>query len=201
MKKIFYFMSLFLTSYTAQAQYSAAGWFIEPGVFYQSGTVTVDYPAPFSESSETIKGYGIGLRVGGHFADILFYAADLRYGKPHYDSDALSDSADAETLDAAATFGVQTPFFGIRAWASYLIDGTLDPGVINSVDIKYSRFGGYRIGVGLYIAIVSVNLEYQDAKYNNTSVDSIGPFAVGTLDDVNASDKSYIVSVTFPIAL
>ena len=86
-------------------------------------------------------------------------------------------------------------------WNTFILDGSLNPDSINSVDVEYKGFNGYRIGGGLYIAIISLNLEYQEAKYKSTNVQSAGPFAPGTLDNVNGTEKSIILSLSFPLAL
>lgn len=177
------------------------GLFIEPAVTYETGTLKITYPAPFSSSNETVRGLGLGARIGFHFYDVLFGALDLRYSKPKYESAALGDSADATAYNGGLTLGVQTPLAGIRVWGTYIADGMLDPDSIRSVDLKYTGFNGYRIGGGFYIAMVSINLEYQEAKYKNNSVTSVGPFTPGTLDNVYGTQTGYIVSVSFPFAL
>lgn len=179
----------------------SGGLFIEPAVTYESGTLKLTYPAPFSSSNETITGLGIGARLGVHFYDVVFAALDLRYSKPRYNSSALNDSANAQAYNAGVTLGMQTPVAGLRIWGTYIADGMLDPDTINNVDVKYSGFNGYRIGGGLYIAMVSVNLEYQEAKYKTNSVSAYGVFGPGSLDNVYGTQTGYIVSVSFPLAL
>lgn len=177
------------------------GLFIEPSVTYETGTLKLTYPAPFSSSNETVRGVGLGARIGFHFYDVLFGALDLRYSKPRYESAALGDSADATAYNGGLTLGVQTPLAGIRIWGTYIVDGMLDPDSIRSVDLKYTGFNGYRIGGGIYIAMVSINLEYQEAKYKSNAVTSVGPFTPGALDNVYGTQTGYIVSVSFPFAL
>ena len=175
------------------------GLFVEPALTYETGTLNVRYPAPFNtDSNENVKGYGLGLRVGGHVADIFILAADVRYSQPDYESTALNGSAQAKALNYGATVGVQTPFLGIRVWSTFILDGDLDPDKINGTDIKYTGFNGYRIGAGLYVAVVSVNLEYQEAKYKDSIVESFG---FGSLNGVEGTQKSYVLSVSFPIAM
>ena len=69
------------------------------------------------------------------------------------------------------------------------------------MDVEYKGFNGYRIGGGIYIAIISLNLEYQEAKYKSTNVQSEGSFPPGTLDNVNGTEKSFVFSLSFPLAL
>ena len=202
MVKIQIIITLLFFSFTTHAEILGGGLFLEPALTYQKGSLKVQYPTPFlSDSNENINGYGLGVRAGVHFADILFLAADIRYSQPNYESTALNGSAKAHALNYGVTLGLQTPFFGIRLWNTFILDGSLNPDAINSVDVEYKGFNGYRIGGGLYIAIISLNLEYQEAKYKSTNVQSAGPFAPGTLDNVNGTEKSIILSVSFPLAL
>ncbi len=162
--------------------------------------MNINYPSPFSDSDETIEGLGLGLRIGGHVADMFFVAFDGRYSKPSYTSSAVNGKADAIHTNYGATVGAQTPFLGLRVWGTYIIDGSLDPDRVNNVNVKFTKFKGYRIGAGLFFAIVSINYEYQEAKYGKASLEEIGPFSnVGVLDTVDATDKRHIVSVSFPL--
>lgn len=180
---------------------SRGGFFVEPAVTYESGYTNLKYPAPFSDSKEDVKGFGLGLRGGLHFYDILFVAVDGRYSQPRYKSSALGDSVNAKAANIGLTLGAQTPFLGVRVWGTYLMDGFLNPDKLNSVDVKFSGTNGYRVGAGVYVAMISVNLEYQEAKYSDTIVESLGPFTVGSLNSIEANQKSYILSVSFPLAL
>ncbi len=198
-------ISTLLLSFTAFAQdnqnreIKGGGLFVEPALTYETGTLTVRYPVPFtSDSKENVKGYGLGLRVGGHVADIFLLAADVRYSQPDYESTVLNGSALAKALNYGATVGIQTPFLGIRIWNTFILDGNLDPDKINGINIKHTGFNGYRLGAGLYVAVVSVNLEYQEANYKDFSVESFG---FGSVSGVEGKQKSYILSVSFPIAM
>lgn len=179
---------------------SPGGLFIEPAVTYQSSEMKVTYPSPFSDSTEKMHGFGLGLRLGFHVYDSLFIAADGRYARPTYESSALNGSATADMSNLGVTLGVQTPLAGIRVWGTYLLTGSLNPETINGVDVKFNNPKGYRVGAGIYIAAVSLNLEYQDSKYDSVTVEKAGPIT-GTFDSVKGNDKSYILSVSFPVAL
>lgn len=178
------------------------GIFVEPGLNYEQGILKVTNPTTLSgEQDEKITGLGVGVRLGFHFFDILYLAGDARYSKPRYQSDALNGSADASALNFGATLGVQTPVAGLRLWATSVIDGQLDPDAINATNIKYTGFNGYRIGVGFYVAMVSLDLEYQEAKYKSVDVESLGPFTANAISNMNGTQKAYILGVSFPIAL
>ena len=147
MIKVQILITLLLFGFSTHAEILGGGLFLEPALTYQNGTLKVQYPSPFlSDSNENINGYGLGIRAGGHFADILFLALDIRYSQPNYESTALNKSAKAQALNYGPTFGLQTPFFGIRLWNTFILDGSLNPDSINSVDVEYKGFNGYRIG-------------------------------------------------------
>jgi hypothetical protein len=47
-----------------------------------------------------------------------------------------------------------------------------------------------------------LNVEYQDVKYDKTTVDQVGIFTTGfSSSDIVLNNKSWILSVSFPIAL
>ena len=193
-------LSLVVSQVANAEELHAGGLFVEPAVTYETGKVDVSYSSPLSDSSEDLKGFGLGLRIGGHVYESVFLAVDGRYSRPTYDSSALGDSATANAYNAGLTLGVQTPVAGLRVWGTYILTGSLDPEKINSVDVKFNDLKGYRIGAGLYIASFSVNLEYQDAKYDSTTVQELGPLS-GNFDSITGRDKSYILSVSFPVSL
>ncbi len=177
-----------------------SGLFIEPAITYESGTLKLDYPG-FGSSNENVKGFGLGARIGFHCYDVLFVAADLRYSKPRYESSALNDSADSQAYNGGVTLGVQTPLAGLRIWGTYIADGMLDPDKMGALDIKYTGFNGYRVGGGFYIATVSLNLEYQVAKYKSNSVSFTPISGASSFDNVYGTQTGYIASVSFPIAM
>ena len=176
-----------------------AGLFLEPSLTYLSGEMKVSYPNTNTESTEKTSGLGLGLRLGFHVFDTMFIAADGRYAKPNYESSALGGSASADLSNLGVTLGLQTPLAGVRVWGTYLVSGALDPQEIRGTDVKFNNPKGYRLGAGLYVAMVSVNLEYQDVKYDSVTAEKWG--FIGNFDSVKGSDKSYILSVSFPIAL
>ncbi len=194
-----------LTQAFAESADQKSGFYVEPAVTYETETLNVRFPGPANDSNETVAGFGLGARLGMHAYDIAFLALDARYSKPNYSSAALSSSTDSSAYNYGVTLGVQTPLLGIRVWGTYIIDGMLDPGDLRflgtTVNAKYSGMNGYRVGAGLYVAAISINLEYQDARYNTTTLENIGPFAVGSFNNVSAQQKGYIASISFPIAL
>jgi hypothetical protein len=191
----------FLATPSVHAQeIKTGGMFIEPLLTYQTGDVTVNWPSPLNESKEDLKGFGLGLRFGVHVYESLFLGVDGRYAKPNYDSSALNADGSSDAYDAGLMLGVQTPLYGIRVWGTYILTGTLNPEEINNVDVKFTDLKGYRIGAGIYVKSVSINLEYQDATYDKTTIEKAGPLS-GNLDGIDGHNKSYIVSLSFPVTL
>lgn len=202
------FIVSFLMSIVAEAQSSnrnTGGLFVEPAITYELGESKVDYPAPFGSTDTETNGFGLGARLGVHLGEIIFLGADGRYSMPKFKSKNASDDSkvDAKAYNVGPTLGVQTPFAGIRLWGTYILDGALDPKSLgNGLDVKFKDMEGYRVGAGIYVGIVSVNLEFQKAKYDSVDLEKVGPFSgPEDIKSVNLDDESYIVSVSFPIAL
>lgn len=184
---------------TAQAK--AAGLLVEPLVSYEKGDSNIDYPSPFSNSSGHIDGWGVGARLGVHFADVLFLGADGRFMKPKFKDSTNNMDVDSTGYNYGAVLGVQMPVVGLRVWGTYVFGGQLDPEEGNGVDLKFKEANGYRIGAGFKIFIVSLNVEYQDLKYNKTELQKIGSFSAGAEDQIDLKDKAWIFSVSFPLSL
>lgn len=190
-----------LLSFATPAFAADGGLFLEPAVTYETSTAKIDYPAPGVNSSGSLNGFGLGLRVGGHVWDTLFIAGDIRYSRPTYkDSNSSGDMA-ATSINYAPVVGVQTPLLGIRVWGAYVLGGELTPEESNGFQVKFSDPKGYRVGAGIRFLMVSANLEYQSLKYDKTSLEKAGPFAPGTNLDSKLQNDSYIVSVSFPLAM
>lgn len=198
--------ALLLTTFAAsllvgQKSMAQLGLFVEPSVTYETSDSTVDYPAPAGNSDGHINGYGLGARLGIHVLDIVFVGVDGRYAQPHY-SDSSGYDASSVSTNWGPVVGIQMPIVGLRVWGAAVVDGEVNPESSNNYDVKFSQANGYRVGAGFQLFLVSLNLEYQDLKYKNTTVEGVGPFAPGsTTDDTNLKNKSWIVSVSFPLAL
>jgi hypothetical protein len=188
------------SAFADDASSQPAGLFLEPAITYQTGEMKVTYPV-LNDSTEKTNGFGLGLRLGFHVWDTLFIAADGRYAKPDYQSSAMGGSATSDLTNLGATLGVQTPLAGLRVWGTYIVTGSLDPQQIGSTDVKFNNPKGYRVGAGFYVAMVSLNFEYQEVKYDSVTAEKAPIFAGATTDSAKGNDKSYIVSVSFPIAL
>jgi opacity protein-like surface antigen len=173
---------------------------IEPFIFasQSEGAVEVEGVGAINESSDFREG-GIGLRLGGHVSEIIFLAADARYARTSYDNDAFYSDADATQYNYGITLGAQTPWAGIRVWGTSVLGGEFNPNAgANDLDVKFGGAGGYRVGAGLHIAAISLNLEYEDLDYGNTDIESPG---TTTVTGVDASQQGYTLSIGFPVEL
>lgn len=189
------------TGATAFAQ-SAGGLFIEPGVTYERGETTIDYPAPFSNSTGEANGFGLMGRLGFHLQDIIILGLDARYAMPKFTDSSVSYDAEATSFNWGPFVGIQTPLLGIRVWGNYVAGGFLDPKSSGNLDVKFEESTGYRVGAGIHWLMVSINLEYQNLKYNKAILESIGGFNPGsTFDSVKPKNESWILSVSFPFEM
>lgn len=201
MKKLFALV-MFVGASAIMADAKAdGGLFIEPMITYQDLKANIEYPNTFlDDSSGKIKGAGLGLRAGGHVLDTMFLAADVRYAQPKYEDSNFA--SDAKAMNYGLVLGVQMPIAGLRLWGTYIADGNLDPKEDNNVDLKFTKAKGSRFGVGFHVAVVSVNLEYQDIKYGSTELEKLGPFSnINAQDDIELTEKGLVASVSFPMSL
>ena len=179
-----------------------AGIYLEPSLTYELGNSTTHYPSPLSDASGTLEGFGVGARAGMHVSEAFLLGLDARYSMPQFKDSSVSYDARAVAWNFGPVIGMQMPIVGLRLWASYIAGGGLDPEKSGSVDVKFTEATGYRVGAGMRLAAVSLNLEFQQLKYNKGALESLGPFSPGTnLDSVNPDVKSWIASVSFPLEL
>lgn len=191
MKKILATMMISLVSLGAHAQ--SAGVFFEPGVTYQDTETRVDWPI-LNDSTGKNKGAGAMLRLGMHASEIIFIGVDARYGQTRLSDSAFNTEVDATGFNYGLAAGVQMPVVGLRVLGSYVLGGELDPKSDQGVDFKLKEPKGYRLGAGFQILMLSLNLEYQDLKYEKADI-------TGVANNVDATmtDKGWIASVTFPM--
>ncbi len=181
---------------------SKYGLFVEPSVTFESGQTSTTYPAPFSDATGTSDGLGIGARIGFHAFESLFFGIDARYAMPQFKDSALSYNAKATSTNLGPIIGMQMPSFGLRIWGSYIIDGDLNPDSSGNIDIKFKQATGFRVGSGLRLEMISLNLEYQQLRYNQAELEQIGPFTgSSTFNNIDLNNKSWIFSVSFPLEL
>lgn len=176
------------------------GLFVEPAITYETSKSTLDWPAPFSDSTGSSKGFGLAARLGLHISEVVFIAADGRYSKPTFKNSANGYDATAEAMNLGAVLGVQMPEMGLRIWASSILTGSLNPERSQNTNVKFEDAKGYRVGVGFRVSSVSLNLEYQRLTYDKSTLEEVGPIAPG-LGLGKLDDASYIASVSFPLEL
>lgn len=183
--------------------FADAGPFFEPLVTYEKLDTKVNYPAPFNDSKGESDGYGIGARIGVHLYESLFLGLDGRYAQTEYNANSGDYVADTNQYNYGPVLGVQLPTpISLRVWGGYIVDGEFDPGRANDTDLRFEDASGYRVGAGLGIAMLSLNLEYQKIKYDKAILESAGPFDPNErFDDVSMDADGYLLSISFPVSL
>jgi hypothetical protein len=176
-----------------------AGFYIEPGLTYESGSNTVNWPSPLTSAKGTSSGAGFNLKAGWDIADTLFYGVDGSYSKPSFNNSANGYDAAATSNLLGVVVGAQIPIIGIRAWAGYILDGTLDPEASKGLDVKFTGANGLKLGVGFHLLLVSLNLEYADLKYKTSTIENSGGYAFTSDFSDKMNNKLWIFSVSFPI--
>ncbi len=182
----------------AQAD-SQGGLFIEPAITYERGDSTVNYPSPFSNSTGTVEGFGVGARFGFHLNEAFFLGIDGRYSMPQFKDSSVQYDAKSVATNWGPVVGFQMPALGLRVWGSYILGGDLNPEKSGSFDVAFKKATGYRVGAGFRITAVSLNVEYQQLKYGQTDLEQSGPFT--SLNGVDLENKTWIASVSFPLEL
>lgn len=179
---------------------SRGGLFLEPMIFGSQEDVAVESSALTGDTTGTARSYGAALRFGGHVSEIVLLGLDARYSKASMDGFSYGD-VDADVYNLAPMIGLQTPIAGIRLTGSYVLAGENNPDAGNLFDVKFKEATGWRLGAGIHVLAVSVNLEYQDLTYNTTELESVGPLAASSDFDVDANSQGYALTVGFPIEL
>ncbi len=199
MKKILTIVPALLITASAFAV-EGAGLFVEPMITYEQGEGEIDYPSPIKDSDTDVKGFGAGARLGFHVLDTVFIGADGRYSKPTFKESGFHMNTDAEAWNWGPTAGVQLPTaVSLRVWGTYIVDGALNPEKDKGIDPNFTEGSGYRLGAGIKLWMVSLNVEWQKMEFDRTKAKtSLANFDSKKID---VNNDSWIFSVSFPLGL
>ena len=181
---------------------SKSGFYLEPMVSAIREDSNLNSASLNTSTTGTTEGYGVGLRLGGHVSEVLFLGVDGRYAKMQQ-SDSFYDKNSSNVYNVAPMIGLQTPLWGIRVLAGYVVLGEngLDANK-QGVKLKFKEPRGWRLGAGLHAGPVGINLEYQDLKYNKAEIQSLGSIATNVnVNGIDESTKGYALSLSFPVEL
>lgn len=190
---------LALISTSAYAE-NKAGVLFEPIFSYENTDFEVDYPSPLGNTNGELTGPGIGARVGFHIYETLLIGADIRYSKLNFNDKDNDFSSDTNAYNYGPTVILQLPTtLSLRVWGGYILGGKLDPKKSDGLDIKFEDASGYRVGAGVMVGTISLNLEYKDVTYGNSTLESVGRFNTNTsFKNVELNNSGYIASISFP---
>jgi hypothetical protein len=181
---------------------SISGFYFEPllSISQEDSSIqTSQLPLVNLDTSGNATGYGIGVKLGTHLGKMLLLGVDTRYSRMTTD-DSFYNKARSDVFNFGPTIGVQTPYFGVRLLASYVLLGESNPdAAAQGIDLKFKEATGWRLGAGVYVASVSINLEYQNLTYGSTEVESIGTLPVNNLTSIEANNTGYAMSLSFPM--
>ena len=80
--------------------------------------------------------------------------------------------------------------------------GSSHPGVSQGVNLKFNDARGWRLGAGMHLLMLSLNLEYQRIIYGSTALIQPGPFPTGTtFNGISFTDRGFVASVSLPLGL
>lgn len=187
----------------AQDSTNEGGLFVEPMVTWERGRGDVNFPSPFNSADTELDGFGVGARFGGHVYESVFLAVDGRYSMPTFKDNKIKQDADAKSWNVGPVVGMQMPTpFGLRVWGGWIMAGGVDVDKSQNVKEEFKSGQGYRIGAGVKLAMVSLNVEYQKIKYDDTKIEEVGIFTPNTTrSDVELTNEAMVLSVSFPLAL
>ena len=184
------------------AESTKAALLLEPAITYENGDSQITYPPPFSASTGTVNGVGLGGRIGFDMSDIFFFALDGRYSAPKFVDNTVGYDARAIAMNWGPVAGIQMPVLGLRIWGAYIVRAELDPETSGTIDVNFKDGSGYRLGAGLRFLVVSLNIEYEKLDYETSELERLGPFSLGTsFKNIEMSKKSWIASLSFPIRI
>jgi hypothetical protein len=154
-----------------------------------------------ADNTGTSRGFGLDLKLGGHIGEMFFLGVDGRYERSQLNDSSYS-SANTNVYNWGPVAGFQAPFYGLRVWGTYIVDGIADPDAgARGVDLKFKDPFGWRVGAGVRFAAVSVNVEYEDLTYRTTEIQSLGDVGVGRDTGIDYAQRGYGLSLSFPIQL
>lgn len=207
MKKIILLSSMMIAfsgpSFSQDSTDNEGGLFVEPMVTWERGRGDVNFPSPINSADTELDGFGIGARFGGHVYNTIFLAVDGRYSIPTFKDNKLNQDTDTKAWNLGPVIGMQMPTpFGLRVWGGWIVAGGVDVDRSQNVKEEFKSGQGYRIGAGVKLALVSINIEYQKIKYDETVIEEVGIFTPNTTrSDVELTNEAMVLSVSFPIAL
>ncbi len=204
MKKFLFLVSLIaFSSITYAQENNGGGLFVEPMLTWERGRGDVDFPSPFSNADTELDGFGVGLRFGGHVYNSIFLGVDGRYSMPKFKDNKIKMDTDAKSWNVGPVVGIQMPTaIALRVWAGWIVAGEVDPDKDEGVDAKFKSGQGYRVGAGVKLGFASLNVEYQNMKYDDTVLQEVGVFTPNTTrGDVELNNESMVLSVSFPVAI
>jgi hypothetical protein len=162
---------------------------------------TSSLPVVNQDTSAKNIGFGFGARLSGHVYEALFLGADARYTRVDMTDSSLGNTS-GDAYNLAPVIGIQMPVSGLRFWYSRVVAGDFNPASGKSgLDLRFSEASGNRIGAGFHIMAVSLNIEYEELKYNKTIIESIGSIGVNSSTGVEYDQRGYLASLSFPISI
>ncbi len=179
---------------------SNGGLFLEPSIYVESGTGQFTSSTGIINFDGKLEGYGVGVKGGVHFADIWFGGLDIMYSMPKFTESNGRFSSNTKNILVGVVTGVQMPIVGLRVWGGFIPYGTLDQDKDRGLQMKFSNPSLFKLGAGMHVSMLSINLEYMWGKYGKSEITNDGSnFA--TFADAEAKQNVFMLGVSFPLML
>lgn len=133
-------LAAFLLLISFSAAYADSGAFIEAMATYETGTGDINFPSPINSLDSTLKGFGVGARIGAQVWQTIFAGVDARYSIPKLTDTTLDQDVKSKAWNAGPLLGIQMPTpIALRFWGSWVLAGQIDPDEDKGVDEKYKK--------------------------------------------------------------
>lgn len=177
----------------------AGGFFAEPFVAIGQDSTSVEGMAAV-DNEGTIQHVTAGARLGIHVSEVVFGGLDGRYSRAEFKDTFYGDSS-GNIVNVGPMAGVQFPDLGLRAWGTYVLLGNYDlESGSQGADIDFSDPRGFRVGAGYRFSAVSLNVEYENYSWKDSTVEA-GGAGVSSADEIDLDNEGFNVSLSFPIEL
>lgn len=192
------------TSDSSSSSSNKGGLFVEPILTVgseETSMKTSELPIISDDTSGNSESLGLGARLGFHVSEAIFLGADGRFARTRF-SDSFYGDADGMMYNYGPTLGFQAPDIGLRVWGTYVLDGQYNPDAgSEGLDFNFEDAKGWRAGLGFRVAALSLNLEYQEIRYDKTDIEAVGNVQTNAASDVDLENKGAMLSLSFPIEL
>jgi len=197
--KKFAAMLITIFSLNGMAQ-DGVGPYVEPTLFYETGTSQFSSDSGIINFDGKLEGFGVGVKGGLHVWEIGFAGLDFMYSQPKFTESQGRFSSNTKSWLLGVLAGAQMPVAGLRVWAGYSPLGNMDQDRDRGLQMKFSNPSIFKLGAGIHVSMVSINLEYLWGSYGKSDITNDNS-TYATFANASAKRNTFLLGVSFPINL